>query len=80
MSFIDNMKAGKKRMGRFLIILFILVAVAGIDSDNLQDTAAGQNELYEKMQVDYTALQKDTDAKGNSIVNKVTTEVSRFSV
>jgi methyl-accepting chemotaxis protein len=49
MSFIDDMKIGKKLVGGFLIVLLILVAVAGIGYMNLQDAAAHQNALYEKM-------------------------------
>ena len=50
MSFIDDMKIGKKLIGGFLIILLILVAVAGLGYMNLQDAATRQNTLYEKMQ------------------------------
>jgi methyl-accepting chemotaxis protein len=50
MSFIDDMKIGKKLMGGFIIVLLILVVVAGIGYMNLQDSAARQNALYEKMQ------------------------------
>jgi len=50
MSFIDDMKIGKKLIGGFLIVLLILVAVAGLGYMNLQDAAARQNALYEKMQ------------------------------
>jgi methyl-accepting chemotaxis protein len=50
MSFIDDMKIGKKLIGGFLIVLIILVAVAGLGYMNLQDAAARQNALYEKMQ------------------------------
>jgi methyl-accepting chemotaxis protein len=50
MSFIDDMNIGKKLMGGFLIVLLILVAVAGLGYMNLQDAAARQNSLHEKMQ------------------------------
>jgi methyl-accepting chemotaxis protein len=50
MSFIDDMKVGKKLMGGFLIVLLILVVVAVIGYVNLQDAVARQNTLYEKMQ------------------------------
>ena len=50
MSFIDDMKIGKKLIGGFLIVLLILVAVAGLGYMNLQDAATRQNTLYEKMQ------------------------------
>ncbi|MDO9034655.1 MAG: MCP four helix bundle domain-containing protein, partial [Methanoregula sp.] len=50
MSFIDDMKIGKKLIGGFLIVLIILVAVAGLGYMNLQDAKARQDALYEKMQ------------------------------
>jgi len=50
MSFVDDMKVGKKLMGGFLIVLLILVGVAALGYVNLQDAAARQNALYEKMQ------------------------------
>jgi methyl-accepting chemotaxis protein len=50
MSFIDDMKIGKKLVGGFLIVLLILVAVAGLGYMNLQDAKARQDVLYEKMQ------------------------------
>ncbi|MDP3395875.1 MAG: methyl-accepting chemotaxis protein [Methanoregula sp.] len=50
MSFIDDMKIGKKLIGGFLIVLLILVAVAGLGYMNLQEAADRQNALYEKMQ------------------------------
>ncbi|MCK9580096.1 MAG: methyl-accepting chemotaxis protein [Methanoregula sp.] len=50
MSFIDDMKVGKKLMGGFLIVLLILVVVAALGYMNLQDAATRQNALYEKMQ------------------------------
>ncbi len=50
MSFIDDMKIGKKLVAGFLIILLILVAVATLGYMNLQDAASRQNALYEKMQ------------------------------
>jgi methyl-accepting chemotaxis protein len=49
MSFIDDMKIGKKLLSGFLIVLLILVAVAGLGYMNLQDAAGRQNALYEKM-------------------------------
>ncbi len=49
MSFIDDMKIGKKLMGGILIILLILVAVAVLGYVNLQDSATRQNVLYEDM-------------------------------
>jgi methyl-accepting chemotaxis protein len=50
MSFIDDMKIGKKLVGGFLIVLLILVAVAGLGYINLQDAASRQNTLYGDMQ------------------------------
>lgn len=50
MSFIDDMKVGKKLIAGFLIVLLILVVVASLGYMNLQDAAARQNTLYEKMQ------------------------------
>ena len=50
MTFIDDMKIGKKLIGGFLIVLFILIGVAGLGYLNLQDAANRQNALYEKMQ------------------------------
>jgi methyl-accepting chemotaxis protein len=50
MSFIDDMKIGKKLTGGFLIILLILVAVAGLGYINLQDATTRQNALYAEMQ------------------------------
>jgi methyl-accepting chemotaxis protein len=50
MSFIDDMKIGRKLIGGFIIVLLILVVVAGIGYFNLQDAASRQNTLYEKMQ------------------------------
>ncbi|NMB78305.1 MAG: HAMP domain-containing protein [Methanomicrobiales archaeon] len=50
MSFIDDMKIGKKLMGGFLIVLLILVVVAGIGYVNLMDAKARQDVLYQKMQ------------------------------
>jgi methyl-accepting chemotaxis protein len=50
MSFIDDMKIGKKLIGGFLIILLILVAVAGLGYINLQDATSRQNALYAEMQ------------------------------
>ncbi|NMB77858.1 MAG: HAMP domain-containing protein [Methanomicrobiales archaeon] len=50
MSFIDDMKIGKKLMGGFLIVLLILVAVAVVGYVNLQDAVGRQTVLYEKMQ------------------------------
>jgi methyl-accepting chemotaxis protein len=49
MSFIDDMKIGKKLMGGFLIVLLILIVVAGIGYINLQSSADRQNALYEDM-------------------------------
>jgi len=50
MSFIDDMKIGKKLMGGFLIVLILLAAGALIGYVNLQDANARQGVLYEKMQ------------------------------
>ncbi|MDO9035033.1 MAG: MCP four helix bundle domain-containing protein, partial [Methanoregula sp.] len=50
MSFIDDMKIGKKMIGGFLIVLIILVAIAGLGYMNVQDAKARQDALYEKMQ------------------------------
>ena len=50
MSFIDDIPMSKKLMGGFSVVLLILVAVAAIGYVNLQDSAARQNALYEKMQ------------------------------
>jgi methyl-accepting chemotaxis protein len=49
MSFIDDIKIGKKLVGGFLVVLLILVVVAGLGYMNLQDSATRQNALYEKM-------------------------------
>jgi len=46
MSFIDDMKLGKKLLGGFLMIIALLLVVAVIGYVNLQDANARQSRLY----------------------------------
>jgi len=63
MSFIDDMKVGKKLMGGFIIILLILVCVSVIGYVNLQDAAARSTAMYEDALVPIQYMAK-IDANG----------------
>jgi len=47
MSFIDDMKIGKKLMGGFVIVLLIMAVIAVYGYTNAQDAAARSKEMYE---------------------------------
>lgn len=72
MSFINDIKIGKKLLGGFLIILLILVMVAGLGYVNLQNTAARQNAIYEQMQG------TDNLALTNAALEKMRGDIYRY--
>jgi methyl-accepting chemotaxis protein len=57
MSFIDDMKIGKKLIGGFLIVVLILVAIAALGYVSLQTMANEENNLYQNAMVPLSAVQ-----------------------
>jgi methyl-accepting chemotaxis protein len=47
MSFIDDMKVGKKLIGGFVIVLIIMAIIAAYGYTSAQDAAARSKDMYE---------------------------------
>ena len=73
MSFIDDMKLGKKLVGAFLIVIALLVVVAVIGYVNLQDANARQGKLYTN---DMSPAQNL--ALSNAAIEKMRGDIYRF--